>query len=529
MPPAADHHTPVVMDLPTDAELRKMEQALDAEEALRSVAEDRALSLASFVKGAWHVLEPSRRLLWNWHHDEICSVLEQITAGTLPERQVVICVGPRSLKTMIVSVFWPAWEWLGKPHEKTVFLSVNEKMAKGSSGKTRDLVVSGWYRELLARYLASRGHDPATAWTISPSQRAKIHFSNTVRGERFCLSIGATIIGQGADKAVVDDPVDAQDVIFGDPTRIAERMAESIEWYDGVLSTRLDDPKTSYRLVIMQRLHPDDLAGTLMKRPGVHSLVFPTEFDPDIADPHDHRTVRGELLHEERMDAEAIANARASLKRHYESQHGQRPRAFEGKLFRPIWFTQRYSTPPWRMQFDEVGMTIDASFRKSATAADSAVEVWGRRLIDKYVLDVWADRCEYIELERRVLGMVKRWPRINIVLVEGRANGDALISRLRSVGVPSVILYDPHASKTERAQIASVPAYEAGEIWLPEDGLVDWDVQGFVDQHVDWTGSSKQKCDIIDAESQLMIRWAEQANSGAAERVRRQAETMANL
>lgn len=69
----------------------------------------RCISLAGFIREAWHILEPDQPLVWNWHLDAICQHLEAVTDGKIT--RLLINIPPGTSKSLIVSVLWPAWEW----------------------------------------------------------------------------------------------------------------------------------------------------------------------------------------------------------------------------------------------------------------------------------------------------------------------------------------------------------------------------------------------------------------------------------
>ena len=66
-------------------------------------------TLWEFVRAAWHVLEPAHPFVDNWHVGAICELLEAVTLGQI--QNLLINIPPRHLKSLLVSVFWPCWEW----------------------------------------------------------------------------------------------------------------------------------------------------------------------------------------------------------------------------------------------------------------------------------------------------------------------------------------------------------------------------------------------------------------------------------
>lgn len=72
----------------------------------QSLARD---SLAEFVRQAWRIIEPTTPLLWNWHLDAICEHLEAVAEMDL--LRLIVNLPPRSGKSLVTSVLWPAWVW----------------------------------------------------------------------------------------------------------------------------------------------------------------------------------------------------------------------------------------------------------------------------------------------------------------------------------------------------------------------------------------------------------------------------------
>jgi hypothetical protein len=67
-------------------------------------------SLRLFVQQAWAILEPAVPLLWNWHIDYLIEHLEAVTTGQI--QRLLINLPPRYMKSLLVSVLWPIWEWI---------------------------------------------------------------------------------------------------------------------------------------------------------------------------------------------------------------------------------------------------------------------------------------------------------------------------------------------------------------------------------------------------------------------------------
>jgi predicted phage terminase large subunit-like protein len=484
--------------------------------------------LADFVRQAWPIVEMKAALTWNWHIDLICAELEAVTRRTpmelrggavAPVRELVICVPPGRMKSLLVSVFWPAWAWLASPEDRTLFFSNDDALVVRDSRRTRQIITSDWYQRLIAITARDRGQAP---WTLAADQNEKVNFETSRRGFRQCMSIGAAVTGKRGDGQVIDDPYDAKEALVGSAQQVRRRMKEVVDIYEDVLADRLNDRATGWRVVIMQRLHEDDLAGVLLARDGVRSVVLPTEYEPKhpngvhAADP---RRTPGELLFPKKFPADVVA-AEKRRPRAYAAKQQQRPAPDAGGLFQRPWFQHIYEQSPERLaaSLDEQAITVDCTFKKGDDTDFVVMQVWGRKRAEparKYLLDQVRARMTFTETVRALRKLCEKWPHARMKLVEDKANGTAVIDTLKAE-IPGIVAYDPKASKEARAQIAAVD-WEAGDCWLPAVKWCPW-IGEFEEEHCAFPGGPHD--DQVDAASQLLIKWgAGGAGVGALEKV----------
>jgi len=304
-----------------EAERERERVAKDAERI-----RERSKTLAGFTREAWHVLEPSTPYIHGWHIDAICMHLEAITTGKflalgLPNR-LLINVPPGTMKSLLTSVIWPAWEWgpMGMPGLRYLTTSYAEKYVKRDSRRMRNLIQSEWYQTLWPEVRLTRS--------------GEISFENTKAGSREGVTFNSLTGGRG-DREIIDDP---------HSTETAESDAEretAIRIFRESVPSRINDPVKSAIVVIMQRLHQDDISGQIEKLglDYVH-LMLPMEFEPDrrcetplgFVDP---RTYDGELLAPERFTRETLARDQKSLTEYaIAGQYQQRPVPRGGGLFK---------------------------------------------------------------------------------------------------------------------------------------------------------------------------------------------------
>lgn len=283
----------------------------------------RCSTLAGFVREAWHVLEPNAKLIWNWHLDAICAHLEAISAGRIT--RLLINVPPGSSKSLICSVIWPAWEWSqGRPSLRYLTTAFNDVPVKRDTRKCRDLILSEWYQSLWPE--------------IRLTRTGETSFANSSTGTREGVAFGS-LTSQRGDRLIIDDPHSVETA-----ESQVERQTTTRRFREGALN-RLNDQERSAIVVVMQRLHADDVSGTIIKMgmDFVH-LCLPMEFEPEracrtsigFADP---RTADGDLLDPVRFPREAVESLKSGMGSYaYAGQYQQRPTPREGGLFKRAWF-----------------------------------------------------------------------------------------------------------------------------------------------------------------------------------------------
>src|SRR5215813_600811 len=287
-------------------------------------------SLKEFVCLAWSVVEPSTPFVPGWHIDAIIEHLEAVTRAQI--RNLLINVPPRHMKSLLVSVFWPAWEWIRFPERRWLYSSYAASLSTRDSVKCRRLIESPWYQE---RW---RGR-----FALTSDQNTKGRFDNNRSGYRLSTSVGGAATGEGGDRIVCDDPHNVQEAESG-----AIRKA-TLDWWDVTMSTRVNDPKTSAKVVVMQRCHQQDLSGHLIEQGGWDHLCLPAEYEGPRAATSigfiDPRQQHGELLWAERFGPAELESLKRSLGSYAAAgQLQQRPSPAEGGLFKRHWF--RFWQPP---------------------------------------------------------------------------------------------------------------------------------------------------------------------------------------
>jgi predicted phage terminase large subunit-like protein len=466
-------------------------------------------SFKEFVRQAWPIIEPLTPFVPGWHIDAIIDHLEAVTRGDI--RQLIINVPPRHMKSLLVSVLWPAWEWIQHPERRWLYSSYAASLSIRDSVKCRMLIESAWYQ----RFWGDR-------FSLASDQNTKTRFDNNRSGYRIATSVGGAATGEGGDRIVVDDPHNVQEA-ESDTIR-----KSTIDWFDVVMSTRVNDPRTAAKVIIMQRCHQRDLSGHLLAQGGYVHLRLPAEFEePKCITPigwSDPRTQLGELLWAGRFGPTEIADLKIGLGSYAAAgQLQQRPSPAGGGIFKRHWF--RYiqprganfppvivrlpdgspiSIPPIVVPHGTVEQiqSWDCSFKDLDTSDYVVGQVWARMGSSFFLGDQIRGRLDCPGTVKAVRELTEKWPNTLAILIEDKANGSAVIQMLQNE-IPRLLPVNPSGGKIARAQAVS-PLVEAGNVFLPHPDWAPW-VNDFIEECVQFPNGAHD--DQVDAMTQALLRW----------------------
>lgn len=448
-------------------------------------------SLRAYVEQAWPILEPDVAFLPNWHIDLLVEHLEAVTAGQI--RRLLINIPPRSMKSLLVSVLWPTWEWIQRPGSRWIFASYADALATKHSVDRRTVLQSTWYQQ--------RWGDRVQ---FASDQNVKGEFQNTKRGVMFATSTGGSVTGRGGDRIIVDDlhnPLQAESD--------AQRET-ALSYFRQTLSTRLDNKKTGAIVVVMQRLHERDLSA-LCQDLGFLHVCLPAEAETrtEIRFPSGRIYVRepGDLLWPAREARDELDTQKRMLGSvAYAGQYQQRPTPAGGAIFRGEWFRYFDELPSG---LEERTQSWDMSFKDKQDNDYVVGLVAGRRGSDVYLIDRVKGQWAFSESCRQVEALRRKYPESRTILIEDAANGPAIIDVLRH-RVSGIIAVQPEGGKLARAQAAQ-PWVEAGNVYLPNPRpygrLIPeraW-VEDFVYQLTVFPNGAHD--DDVDAFTQLLVRF----------------------
>ena len=419
-------------------------------------AEYRALlrtDLYTFIERSFYELNPETEFQHNWHIEKIAEELEKCRRGET--RHLIINEPPRSLKSHMVSIAFPAYLLGHDPTARIVAASYGQDLADNHAFGCLRVMRSSWYGHLF----------PATR--LDSPRPAVSDYRTTRSGFRLSLSVGGPLIGRGGDFIIIDDPLKPEEAL-------SDVQRKSVnDWFDHTLLPRLDNKETGRIILIMQRLHEDDLVGHLLERPGwkllhLHAIAEEDETHEICTTLGTRRVVRraGEALHPQRESLETLAKIRENMGEYnFAGQYQQAPAPFGGGLVKAEWF-KTYSPAGGPPSFQMKIQSWDTANKSSEFSDYSVCTTWGVNGKDIYLLHVCRKRMDYPELKRTIRELANLYqPRV--ILIEDKASGTALIQELIYEGLYAVKAYKPTMDKVMRMH-SVCSTIENGFVRIPD-------------------------------------------------------------
>ena len=420
-------------------------------------------SLATFVREAWHVLEPGQPYIHGWHVEAVCEHLEAITAGDLT--RLLINIPPGTMKSTLVSVFWPAWEWgpKGMPHIRFIGASHEQGLATRDTLKMRRLVTSDWYQ---ARWPLG----------LTGDQNQKTYYENASTGFRQACAV-ASMTGRRGDRVAWDDPHSAESALS-----LAHRET-ALRVFQETLPTRLNNPDSSAIVIVMQRLHEADVSGFILENDlGYEHLCLPMEYEAErccvtsigFVDP---RTEEGELLFPERFPRAVVDRDKKVMgAMAVAGQFQQRPAPRAGGLFE--WDKLQVVDAAPKMR--SIVRYWDKAGTDGAGAYTAGVKMGGGADGLFYVLDVERGQWAAPQRERTIRTTAEldgHGVGIWIEQEPGSGGKESAESTIRSLAGYTIKAERPSGDKATRAEPLAVQV-EAGNVRLLRG---PWN-QAFIDE-----------------------------------------------
>jgi len=412
-------------------------------------------SFYPFVQMTFQILNASQPFYSNWHMKAIAHHLEQVECGNI--KRLIIETGPRHAKSLISNVSFSGWVLGRQPSRRIVSASYSNNLSAKHARDFRRLTMHERYRRVFPQM------------QISGGRNTELEQETSQQGFRFATSVTGTLTGRGGDITIIDDPIKPGEVMSD-----VERGAVN-DWYDGTVLTRHDNPNEGAVIVVMQRLHEDDLVGHLTREPdhGWTILSIPAIATEDATyrignrDNDVHFRQEGEVIDARRLDREKLDEIRRSMgSLLFSAQYQQQPLPYEGNLIKRHWL-KRYGKAPSRDQFDAIVQSWDTASEIGEYNDFSVCTTWGTSGEQVYLLHTLRRRVETPDLHMLAEEHAIRMG-ANIVLVEKAGSGIGLAQQLRRKLNASVLPRNPRGDKASRL-LAVQHMFENGSVLLPED------------------------------------------------------------
>jgi hypothetical protein len=342
----------------------------------------------AFIGRSFLEINPQTRLLTNWHVEVMAAKLEECRQGKI--RRLIINIPPRHLKSLCASVALPAWLLGHDPAAQIICVSYGPELSDKLARDCRTTMMSGWYQALFPTRLSAH-------------KQAVQEFVTTKQGFRLATSVGGVLTGRGADFIIIDDPLKPDEALSESQRRGVNN------WYDHTLFSRLNDKEKGCIILIMQRLHEDDLVGHVLEQEGWEVVCFPAiaERDEEHAietpwGPSRFTRRAGEILHSERESSETLERIRRTIGEYnFAGQYQQAPAPLGGGMVKENWF-KRYDPNELPDRFDQIIQSWDTANKPTELSDYSVCTTWGMKENRFYLLHVLRRRMDYRSLKRAV-------------------------------------------------------------------------------------------------------------------------------
>jgi len=447
--------------------------------------------LRVFTELAWPLVEPASPFQSNWHIDAICEHLEACFRGQIS--RLVINQPPGTGKSLLSSVFFPAYTWAVDPRTKWITSSYSDMIARRDSLRARMLMEHEWYR--------LRWDD----WNPNPYSWTASLYRNDKGGFRLASTVGGGITGEHANLQLVDDPIKPLDA---STSKVSTAEIEKvIEWWDHTMASRVVDVLNSARIIVMQRLHERDLSGHVLERGGYEHLMLPMRYEGPrkchvaVTGWQDPREDDGELMWPDRI-GEAAADKRAEElgPNAAAGQEQQRPTPSGGGIIKEEWVRHWDKLPA---KFDAIRLSWDLNIGKKDVPKGAFVvgQAWGSFGGRHYLIDQVRGRWGHSQNKRQVVKLAELFPTYSEILIEEAADGAPVLDDLDGI-LPRMKPIKPVGSKEQRLDSTS-SMWESGQVLIPPKDRFPW-VEGYV--HEITAFPSTAYADQVDTTSQYLNR-----------------------
>jgi predicted phage terminase large subunit-like protein len=460
--------------------------------------------LCAFIHRSFLELNAQTPFLSNGHIEVLAAKLEEVRRGSC--RRLIVNVPPRHLKSHAISIAFPAWVLGHDPAKQILSVTYAQDLSDNFARKSRTLMTSPFYEALFDTRL-------------SKGREAVSDYETTDSGYRLSTSVGGVLTGRGADIIIIDDPLKADDAL-------SDRCRRSVnEWYDNTPRSRLNSQEKGAIIIVMQRLHADDLVAHVQEHESWDVLSFPAIAEKDetynVWTPYGRRRIHrktGEILQPSRLSPTTLEIQRRGMTEYnFVAQYLQDPQPPSGIIVKREWL-KSYGPDDLPKQFDQILQSWDTANKDTELSNFSVCTTWGLKERYLFLLDVYRHKLEFPDLKRAVRQLAALH-RAKIVLIEDKASGSSLIQELRAEHfslVQAAPAMDGDKVMRLRAQTAKI---EGGFVLFPKQA--HW-LEAYLRELISFPNSKYD--DQVDSTVFALAwstlnpsyRWTEQSTNGYA-------------
>lgn len=439
-----------------------------------------SISFYHFVRLVFGYLSPGDEFIDSWHVEYLCQHLSNAIQET-SEKRLLINLPPRSLKSTIISVAWPAWLLGHQPNLRIIVASYARALSIKHAEDTRTVMQSTWYQQLFPNLV------------LDKTTNTKYKFKTTAHGFRIATSVMGTLTGEGADILIADDP---QTPLQAHSKAIRQRVNQ---WFDQTFSTRLNNKKRGIIVVVMQRLSSADLSAYILQKQIYLHIALPiiAEWQQTYStNGFCYERAKGELLCNALDDITTLTALKKEIGNYaFQAQYMQQPYQQNSSVLQLKWL-QYYDFCPEDIALVFQSWDVAASI---SDGADYSVCITCYNYQGKlYLANIWRSKCLYHELRKQAWEQYRLYKPC-YVLIENKSSGTALLQELSQEYMP-VKSITPKVDKVTR--VLRVSGFiESGRLCVPRHA--DW-LSAFEYEYSNFPYAEHD--DQVDALSQL-IQW----------------------
>ena len=427
-------------------------------------------SYYDFVKDAFPVMHNGDPINDNWHIELVCNKLQdaimRVARREPRKKHLLINIPPRSLKSRMATIYSTPWAWIHAPRIKVIGTSYSQDLSLEHNIKSRVLIESPWYQ----KYWGDK-------YDFSKEINTKENFENTYMGVRKCTSTGGTITGSGGDIIIIDDPTN--------PKKAASEKERNVanKYFSQTLSTRLDDPNIGLFIVIMQRLHEEDLTGYILSEMAdkFEHICIPAELTSNVKPEGIRQFYQDGLYFPNRHSKEFLNDQYTFLgSQGYNGQYLQTPMGEGGNRVNGAWFG--------RFNFNELPeeevvwhFVLDPAYTEKTINDPSAFMafcIYNNNMYIRAVSEKWLEFPKLVKYTKEFAHQ-NGYSYRSKIYIEPKASGLSAAQSLKmNTNLNIIIDKSPTVDKVSRLEAES-PKIEAGRVYLLDKA--SW-VRNFIGQ-----------------------------------------------